>query len=462
MSVKGAVMVPHPPLIIPEIGGGEERKIQDTVRAYEAAAKKIAEWKPDTVIVISPHAVMYSDYIHISPGKNARGNFRKFRAPGVAVMAEYDEEFVAEFCGEISKRRISAGIEGEREKELDHGTMIPLWFLNHYYSGYKLVRIGISGLSYIEHYRLGQCIRDVSERLGKNIAVIGSGDLSHKLKADGPYGFDEKGPEYDRKIMEVMGNADFGKLLEFSEEFCSKAAECGHRAFIIMAGALDGSSVSCQKLSYEGPFGVGYGICTYEVESEDQNRKLLDKYIKKSERRMLERRSEEDPYVKLARMTVETFIQTGRRPDLPDDLPCEMYENRAGVFVSMKIEGRLRGCIGTISPSRQNIVEEIVENAVSSATRDPRFERVRPEELSQICYSVDVLGKTEKIASKDELDVKRYGVVVSKGLKRGLLLPNLEGVDTVEEQIEIAKRKAGIYEDEENICLERFEVVRHY
>ena len=169
----------------------------------------------------------------------------------------------------------------------------------------------------------------------------------------------------------------------------------------------------------------------------------------------------------LARQTIEAWVRgcAGRakkRIAVPEGLPEEMLARRAGVFVSLKEDGRLRGCIGTISPVRGSIAEEIMENAISAACRDPRFHPVEPEELDRLVYSVDVLGKTEEISSKEELDVKRYGVIVSRGARRGLLLPNLEGVDTVEEQIDIARQKAGIPEDAENIRLERFEVVRHF
>ena len=166
--------------------------------------------------------------------------------------------------------------------------------------------------------------------------------------------------------------------------------------------------------------------------------------------------------MRLARESIETYIRTGEKMDLPEDLPKELYDRQAGVFVSLKEEGKLRGCIGTISPVRGCMGEEILENAVSAAARDPRFPPVRPEELERLVYSVDVLSEAEEISSEKELDVKRYGVIVSKGYKRGLLLPNLEGVDTVRQQIDIAKRKAGISEEDEDIRLERFEVVRHF
>ena len=462
MAVKGAVMVPHPPVIIPEIGHGEEQKIRETSDSYRKAAAKIAGWKPETVVVISPHSVMYADYFHISPGTGAQGDFGQFRASQVKFQVDYDTEFVKVLAREAEARDIPAGTLGEREKRLDHGTMVPLYFLDRYMQDYRLVRVGLSGLPFTVHYELGECIRKTAELLDRDVVIIGSGDLSHKLKEDGPYGFQKEGPEYDERIMDVMGRGAFGELFDFSEDFCDKAAECGHRSFTIMAGALDGLKVKTERLSHQGTFGVGYGICIYEVTGSDPQRYFLEQY-RRAQREAAERRkASEDPYVQLARKTVETYVRTGKKLRVPEGLPEEMYSRRAGVFVSLKEEGRLRGCIGTIAPVRGSIAEEIIENGISAAAKDPRFHAVEPEELDRLEYSVDVLGETEKIDSPEKLDVKRYGVVVSRGYRRGLLLPDLEGVDTVEEQIEIAKRKAGIPEDAEDIRLERFEVVRHF
>ena len=165
--------------------------------------------------------------------------------------------------------------------------------------------------------------------------------------------------------------------------------------------------------------------------------------------------------MRLARAAVNSWVERRKRPELPEDLPAEMLSGRAGVFVSLHKDGMLRGCIGTIQAVKRNIAEEIVENGISAATKDPRFSPVRPEELEALEISVDVLGKPEKIRSKEELDVKRYGVIVTKGFRRGLLLPNLDGVDTVEQQLSIALRKAGLSEREKDFEMERFEVVRH-
>ena len=291
--------------------------------------------------------------------------------------------------------------------------------------------------------------------------LIGSGDLSHRLKEDGPYGYREEGPAYDSGIMRVMEQASFEELLEFGEDFCEKAGECGHRSFTIMAGALDCTDVRAESLSYEGPFGVGYGVCTYEVQGSDATRNFKDQYEEKKRARIMEQRAQEDAYVQLARNAVEAYVRSRKVLEVPKDLPKEMYTDQAGAFVSIKENGALRGCIGTIQATQTCIAEEIIGNAISASSRDYRFSPIEEEELEQLTISVDILGEREPVASADDLDVLRYGVIVTKGDKRGLLLPNLEGVDTVEEQIAIAKRKAGIGISEK-AALERFEVVRHF
>lgn len=474
MAIVGAFMVPHPPLIVHEIGQGEENKIAMSVASYETVAKKIAELAPETIVITSPHATLYADYFHISPGAEAFGNFSRFNAPNVRFHVSYDEQLVASMCEKAAELGIAAGTKGERDKSLDHGTMVPLYFINKYCTDYKVVRVGLSGQSYKNHYMLGECIKLAAENMGKRVVFVASGDLSHVLKADGPYGFRKEGPQYDERIMEVMGEADFGKLFSFSPDFCESAAECGHRSFVIMAGALDCTAVHAQKLSHEGTFGVGYGFCMYDVLSCDERRNFLEQYEALERSELDVRKKREDEYVRLARATIEMYVTTGKMLRVQNGkvvcsdssvtgwkLSDELLNNRAGAFVSLKKEGLLRGCIGTIGATCSSLAEEIIANAISAATRDPRFPPVTERELPLLVYSVDVLGAAEKIASKDELDVKRFGIIVTKGTRRGLLLPNLESVNTVEEQIDIACRKAGIDPDE-NPDLERFEVVRHY
>ncbi|MBR0461826.1 MAG: AmmeMemoRadiSam system protein A [Erysipelotrichaceae bacterium] len=460
MPIIAAVMVPHPPLIIPEVGKGEEKQVQKTIDAYDKAGRFISELKPDTIIVSSPHSVMYSDYFHISPGKKAKGSFSRFAAPQVSFEEEYDEELVKDLCERAEAIGFPAGILGERDASLDHGTMVPLHFIEKYYKDFRLVRVSLSGLSLSDNYRFGQLIQQSADHLGRRAVFVGSGDLSHKLQKYGPYGFDENGPVYDKRIMDVMSKADFGELFDFDELFLEKAAECGHRSFVIMAGALDGIRIIPEFLVHEDVTGVGYGICTYKADGEDENCCYLERHENRVRESLKEKMMKEDPYVSLARRTIETYVKEDRKLKVPEDLEEEMLKKKAGTFVSIHKEGMLRGCIGTIFPTTDCLAQEIINNAISACSRDPRFTEVREDELPYLEISVDVLSETEEVSSLEELDEKRYGVIVSNGYRQGVLLPDLEGVGSVKEQIAIARRKAGIDEDED-ISIERFEVVRH-
>ncbi len=464
MPILGAFMVPHPPLIIPSIGRGGEQQIEETTAAYEKVADMIAQMEPETIIIISPHATMYADYFHISPGNAATGSFDKFGAPAVRFIEAYDIGLVKEIEVIARKEFLPAGTLGEVDRDLDHGTMVPLWFIRKKYKGGNIVRIGLSMLPYTDHYKLGQVIQTAVDKTKRKVVVVASGDLSHKLQSYGPYGYVAEGPVYDQRIMDVCSRAAFGELFNFDEDFCERAAECGHRSFVIMAGCLDGYKVSATKWSHQDVTGVGYGICSFVMGEKDSRRHFLKTYYKelqsKMERELEKLCDKEDPYVRLAYKSVISYIMKGQKISVPDDVTSEMLNIRAGAFVSIHKEGKLRGCIGTIGPTMDNVALEIIENAISASTKDPRFSPIKTEELLDLEINVDVLGRPQDISSIEELNVKRYGVIVTSGRKRGLLLPDLEGVDTVEEQVEIAMQKGGISSDED-YTLQRFEVIRH-
>lgn len=463
MSILGAVAVPHPPIILPEVGHGEELKISATTNAYKEISRRIVELEPDTIIITSPHSVMYADYFHISPGVQASGNMAQFRAEQVALTVNYDVDLAKKISDVASSAGVPAGTLGERNSSLDHGTMIPLRFLQQAgldFDRVKFLRIGLSGLSAAIHYKFGQLIARAAEELGRRIFFVASGDLAHKLKGS-HYGFVEEAPIFDSQVMENLGGADFLKLLTMDEKICSRAAECGLRSFWIMAGALDRLDVHAERLSYEGTFGVGYGVVRFDVGGENSTRNFDDQLVKFKAYETAKRKASEDDFVKLARYSLENFVKTHQPAALPENLPEELLNRRAGAFVSLHKDGNLRGCIGTIMATQKNLAEEILNNAISACSRDPRFSPVTVDELDDLEYSVDVLGEPERIFDVKDLDVKRYGVIVENGGRRGLLLPDLEGVDTVAEQIAIAKRKAGIRADEK-IALWRFEVVRHH
>jgi len=460
MPIVAAFIVPHPPIIVPEVGRGEEKKTEKTVKSYEEVAEAIYDIKPQTVIITSPHSVMYGDYFHISPRKSARGDLSRFRAPEISFNIDYDTDFVKVLSNIASREGIPAGTLGEEDKSLDHGTTVPLYSITKKYRDFKLVRIGLSGLPFAEHYRLGQCIKEAADKSSDNIVFIASGDLSHKVREEGPYGYAEEGIEFDREVTEAMADGNFLKLMTITPDFAEKAAECGLRSFIIMAGALDRKAVKSRLLSYEGTFGVGYGVASFYVQGDDPGRNFLEKYYQLEDEKINKIRQNEDEYVRLARYSVEYFVKHGRRAAIPDTVPEELLGKRAGVFVSLKKFGDLRGCIGTITPVYRSVAEEIINNAVSACSEDPRFSPVKESELKDLVISVDVLSEAEHIDSPEKLDVKRYGVIVTSGRKRGLLLPDLAGVDSVDQQIDIARRKGGIREGED-YSLERFEVIRH-
>jgi AmmeMemoRadiSam system protein A len=329
---------------------------------------------------------------------------------------------------------------GDREYSLDHGVMVPIYFLVEGMKGAPLVPLTFSLMPLSAHFTFGQAIRQASERAGKRVAIVASGDLSHRLIPSAPAGYDPMGEVFDRQLVDAIRSYDVPAVLGLDEALIDRAGECGLRSVVILLGALDGLNVKPEIISYEGPFGVGYLVAAFNIEEKEAEG------------------GEMHPLTRLARDTVESFTREGKLPK-PKELTPEMQE-KAGVFVSIKMHGQLRGCIGTFEPKHPNVAEEIIDNAVSSAFRDPRFLPVTEEELPDLTFNVDVLTRPEPVESEEGLDPRRYGVIVESGNRRGLLLPDLEGVDTVKQQIDICCQKAGILPDEP-VKLYRFEVKRY-
>lgn len=460
MSILSAYATPHPPLIIPTVGRGEERAIQRTVDAYREVARRIVSQHPDVIVVTTPHAPLYRDAFHVTTDAQLAGDMGAFRAPQTRLSVAIDTKLVSALIARAQDADLPLAPSTPRDREMDHATFIPLFFIDEAAreAGIDLpalVRIGLSALPTRAHRDLGHALARAIDDAGRHAVIVASGDCSHKLTADGPYGFAAEGPKLDAQLCRIFKTGALDELFNLSEDFCERAAECGVRSFQIMAGALEatGQPIESELLSYEGPFGIGYAVAAFEVSDAGVD-KNADADAKGKD-------AEEDAFVALARASVEHYVRTGTMLPVPADLPAALTDAHAGAFVSLHENGELRGCIGTIAPVTESLAEEIVRNAVSAAARDPRFEPVRADELPHLDISVDVLTEPEPIASPDELDPARYGVIVTKGWRRGLLLPDLEGVDTVADQIAIAKQKAGIVPADDDVELERFEVVRH-
>ncbi|MDT8337115.1 MAG: AmmeMemoRadiSam system protein A [Candidatus Izemoplasmatales bacterium] len=441
MPLVGAYIVPHPPIIIPNIGRGEELKIVNTINAYQQISREISEKKPDTIIISSPHFQGYYDYIKINSAKTIKGNLKNFGCD-LSIEVESDIELVKSLEKTLLENDFPAGTSGKTNNDLDHGTFIPLYFINQAYQNYKLILVSLSGLSLKNHYDFGTLISETLSKSDKKIVYIASGDLSHKLKIDGPYGYAKEGVDFDKQFVKDIIDNNLNNLLSFDESFLRKAAECGLRSFTILAGVLSKYDYQSKLLSYEGTFGVGYAVVSFNIAGKKEISKKID------------------PYVHLAKSTLEEYVKTGKKLKKPTDLPKEMISEVAGVFVSLKKFGQLRGCIGTMLPTTNSIADEIIQNAISSGTRDPRFKPVSESELQFLEYSVDVLTKPILVNDINELNPKKYGVIVTYRNRNGLLLPDLDGVDNVSQQLQIALRKANISE-EDNYSIEKFEVVRH-
>ncbi|MFC1994010.1 AmmeMemoRadiSam system protein B [Chloroflexota bacterium] len=261
-------IVPHPPLLITEIGGGREVEISATIRAMQQLTCELAEKQPETVIVISPHGQSLYDSMGIAMVKSIHGSMRRWGAQSVDHDFENDLDLMVELKEEARASGIPLESIGDNEYQLDHGVMVPIYYLIAGMSGVPLVPLTFCWLPLSVHFSFGQAIRRTAERLNKRVAVVASGDLSHRLFPGAPAGYDPLGQVFDKKLTEAIASYDVPEVLNFDGDLIEHAGECGLRSFIILLGALDGLEVKSRVLSYEGPFGVGYLVASFDIETE--------------------------------------------------------------------------------------------------------------------------------------------------------------------------------------------------
>lgn len=422
--------------MVPEIGRGQERSISSTIQAMVKLSFMIADHSPDSVIVISPHGRNFSDAMGILTAPSSTGHLASWGVPGPGVQFANDLDTVRLIQEEAKQAGIPLRSIADRHYELDHGVMAPLHYLTKSIKDAMLIPITFCWLSPATHFDFGKAIRRATERSGKRVAIIASGDLSHRLIPQAPAGYDPMGKIFDERLVSAIKSMDVETILNFDPDLVEHAGECGYRSIIILLGALSGLKATSQVLAYEGPFGVGYLTAAFNIPPKN----------------------DPHPLVKLARDAVETYVKSGRTPNITQATP-EMKE-RAGVFVCIKKHGNLRGCIGTFEPTTPSIAAETVRNAIGAAVQDPRFPPVSANELPDLEYSVDVLTRPIPVDDPYKLDPKKDGLIVQSGHRRGLLLPDLEGVDTVQQQIEICCAKAGI-DPSEPLKFYTFQVKRY-
>ncbi len=437
-SLVFAGIAPHPPIMVPEVGRDAIAEVRNSIEGMANLTARLIDSGAETVVLISPHAPLEASAFVAYDGPQLYGDFANFRAPSATAHAELDEELLDEIT------RAAAGEElivmRIRGFDLDHGTAVPLYFLQHNGWNGKVVALGYSFLSNEDHLRFGKCVRAAAERLGRRVAFIASGDLSHRLKPGAPAGYHADAHRFDDEVVDAIRSCEVKRIADMDQDLRRSAGECGYRSMLVALGVTEQSDSNCKVISYEAPFGVGYLVAQLLSEAKAVATGSSEPLINRLQSADFSR-----TLPLLARLTIETLVSENRIIDPPNGLPHELTA-RAGCFVSIKtLNGDLRGCIGTIEPVKDTLAEEIIANAISAATRDPRFSPVKKTELPGLKYSVDVLSAPEP-CTLDDLDPEVYGVIVEDEgkLRRGLLLPKLEGVDNASQQVEIASRKAGI------------------
>ena len=271
-KLVGCALMPHPPIMIPEIGRDELIKIKNTVNAAETVAQTVKEYSPQTVVLITPHGPVFEDAVSITVHPRLRGNFAAFGAPDVAMGFETDSLLVrhiikkadrlgihmVELTDDLAKtHRFSLG--------LDHGALVPLYYLHHVGFKGQLVHISIGMLPYEEMYTFGKAVQAAIAMVDKRVVVIASGDLSHRVTPDAPAGYDPMGAEFDSQVLKAVADVDVKALLKLDNELIERAGECALRPIFFLMGVLGGLDASGKVLSYEAPFGVGYAVAWFEL-----------------------------------------------------------------------------------------------------------------------------------------------------------------------------------------------------
>jgi AmmeMemoRadiSam system protein A/AmmeMemoRadiSam system protein B len=430
-----AGVAPHPPIMVPEVGREAITEVQNSIDAMAEFARRIIETGAETVVVITPHAPLEEDAFIFYGDESVHANFARFRAPDTGFTFPVDESFLTSLATLAQEENLAlARLTGAG---LDHGSAVPLYFLRQNGWEGSVVVLGYTFLSNADHMRFGACIKKAADRCGRRIALVASGDLSHRLKPEAPAGYNPNAHLFDEVITGAVRTNDLRRIELVDDQLRRTAGECGFRSMLVAIGATRELTPKCELLSYEAPFGVGYMVAQFTAES-DVLRELPS----------------------IARNAVELLVRIGKTMKVPAR-PFGLLAERAACFVSIKTkEGDLRGCIGTIEPTKHNLAEEIIANAIGAASYDPRFDPVRADELANLVYSVDVLSPTEP-TTIEQLDPEIYGVVVEevKGRRRGLLLPDIQGITDASQQVQIATRKAGIPPGTP-VKLHRFEVRR--
>ena len=448
-EVACAVLMPHAPILVPGVGGSRQNEAAATVHAMGMVSRRVVQHRPDALVLISPHSPRRRSAFGIWTDPRISGSLEQFEAPEAAVDLPNDVLLAGAIEREAEARSLT--VWHIQNQALDHGTVVPLWHLVE--AGWTGPTVVLS-LNYPGDGGLvefGTAIAAAARRAGRRIALVASGDMSHRLIPGAPGGFDRRAQAFDHEFIRLLRGGSYEDVPRVDPGLQEVAGEDVVDSTVIALAAVDWNPAGHEVLSYEGPFGVGYGVAVlFDPDTADREPTVLP-----PEPGAEQGVGEELPRIARQSVAAAFGLEDGSAPR-----PREGFLAQPGaVFVTVRdLEGSLRGCIGTLSPRYPSRAEETWHLARAAVFDDARFSPLTPEELPRVRFGVSVLHPLEAVDGPAQLDPQRFGVVVSApDGRRGTLLPGVGGVASVEEQLRIARRKGRIA-PQEPVQLERFTV----
>lgn len=463
-QIIGRFLLPHPPAAIAELSGKSAEKLNTTVTGMQKVAAEIKMLKPDTVIMITPHGPLFQNHFYFPGEERISGDFAMFGNKRRILAADNDLSLAAAIQRETANNGFRAGAVDERtlkqngfNHDLDHGVTVPLYFLQQATTDFRLLPISVSTCSAKEHYRFGIILRQAIINSDRNVVIIASGNLSHKLNEESPYGCDECGIRFDRTVKKLLFDEDITGFLTFDPRLKTDSIQCSLDSYRMLLGTLDGFRFMANTLSYEDTLGIGYLVANLKQGKPTES--AYTHYTAAEADILKARHEQESEPVNLAREALRYWFREHKPLPLPKELGEELKNQRGGVFVTLENDGIMRGSIGTTTAHEPNLAEEIITNAIAAATADSRFEPISPQEAEELTVTVDILSTPEE-TTVDGLDPAKYGIIAENRGRIGVLLPALPEITTVKDQLAAVRAKAGIH-PWHRLKLKRF-TVKHF
>src|ERR1700730_11436804 len=396
-------LVAHPPILLTEVGGAQSERVRATADGMRRLDGILSAVDAALAVVISPHSPSSMTSLPVRRAARAGGDLSRLRAPQIRVEAQIDVALAAALV--VDGQRAGFSLIWAEESELDHGVVVPLHSLARTMANKRCNFLSVSGWPLDRFVEFGAWLQ---RRLQDRSAIlIASGDLSHRLTPDAPYGFRPEGPTFDRLVIDALRARTWEQIEALDPDLVEEAGECGLRPLAILLGAGRAAHLNSQVLSYEGPFGVGYPVVA--LTASDTQEVVLDIQA-------------------LGRHAIDTYLRTRQLIQPPEAIPVEL-QTPSAVFVTLRKHGELRGCVGSVRPTEANPAHELIRYAVASPVRDPRFDPVRLDEVNALTIKVQLLDPPEPVTDIGGLDPHIYGGIVRHRDRPGPRLPEIRRVD---------------------------------